>query len=147
MAEAVGGVRLVIVAEAKGTVGGLDSIAEAMAEAVGAATADPMDAAVGGVSVVTVADGKATFRLPLVLPMEFPEPSWTFAKTVPEITGAFSTMTGRHFVGPEDFSGGLTMLMFRLPYTSVLMGWRSVPSVPPIKTGLAVTTAPAACVP
>ena len=47
-------------AEATATVGGLLTIAEAMAAAVGAATAVPIAAAVGGVKVVIVAVGRAT---------------------------------------------------------------------------------------
>ena len=52
----------VIEADATATVGGLETTAEAMAAAVGAATAVPMAAAVGGVRLVTVALGSETGR-------------------------------------------------------------------------------------
>jgi hypothetical protein len=70
MADAVGGVRVVMVAVGRAT--GTEAEASCVpvsksvetdvpiAEAVGAATAVPMAAAVGGVSVVIVADGRIT---------------------------------------------------------------------------------------
>jgi hypothetical protein len=63
MAAAVGGVSVVTCAVGSGVVGGLETIAEAIVTAVGAATAVPIAAAVGGVSEVTVAVGRATGTL------------------------------------------------------------------------------------
>ena len=57
-------------------VGGFETIADAIAAAVGAATAVPIAAAVGGVKVETVAAGSATGTgLVVEAPCNFPEPS------------------------------------------------------------------------